>query len=185
MTCDFFVVVTATFQRVCVLVILDIATRQIVHWNLTRHPTAEWTIQQFRHDLPIDGAHRFLVHDRDGIFASAVDDALDGMSLRVLKTPVRTPQANGYCERFIGTARRECLDWMIPLHQRHLRCILAEWMPHYNGERAHSAFGPGLPAEPTSRATVTGHTPSPASHIVASARLGGLHHHYHLESVAA
>ena len=121
---------TATFQRVYVFVILDIATRRIVHWNLTRHPTAEWTIQQFRNGLPIDGPYRFLMHDRDSIFAPAVDDALDAMSLRALKTPVRTPQANGYCERFIGTARRECLDWMIPLHERHLRRVLAEWMAH-------------------------------------------------------
>ena len=95
------------------------------------------------------GAYRFLVHDRDGIFAPAVDDALDAMSLRVLKTPVRTPQANAHCERFIGTARRECLDWMIPLNERHLRRVLAEWIPHYNGERPHSALGPGLPDEPT------------------------------------
>jgi putative transposase len=99
LACDFFVVVTATFQRVYVFVILDIASRQVVNWNLTRHPTAEWTIQQFRNGLPIDGPYRFLVHDRDDIFAPAVDDALDAMSLRVLKTPVRTPQANGYCER--------------------------------------------------------------------------------------
>ena len=178
-------VVTATFQRVYVFVILDIATRQIVHWNVTRHPTAEWTIQQFRNGLPLDGPNRFLVHDRDGIFAPAVDNALDGMSLRVLKTPFRTPQANGYCERFIGTARRECLDWMIPLHERHLRRVLAEWMPHYNGERPHSALGPGLPDTPTGRAALTGHSLSPAHRVVASARLGGLHHHYRLESVAA
>jgi transposase InsO family protein len=121
LACDFFVVVTASFQRVYVFVILDIATRQIVHWNLTRHPTTEWAIQQFWDGLPIDGPYRFVVHDRDGIFGPAVDDALGGISLRVLKTPPGVPQANAYVERFIGTARRECLDWMIPLHERHLR----------------------------------------------------------------
>ena len=67
------------------------------------------------------------------------------MSLQVLKTPLRAPQANAYCERFIGTARRECLDWMIPLNERHLRRLFAEWIPHYNRERPHSALGPGLP----------------------------------------
>jgi hypothetical protein len=90
------------------------------------HPTTEWTVQQFRDRLPIDGAYRLLLHDRDGIFAPAVDAALDSMALRVLKTPVRAPQANAHCERFIGTARRECLDWMIPLNERHLRRVLAE-----------------------------------------------------------
>jgi putative transposase len=98
-----------------VFVILDIATRRVVHWNLTLHPTADWTVQQFRDGLPLDGASRLRVHDRDGIFAPALDDALDSMSLRVLKTPVRAPQANAHCERFIGTARRECLDCMIAL----------------------------------------------------------------------
>ena len=132
-----------------------------------------------------DGASRLLVHDRDGIFAPAVDDALASMSLRVLKTPVRTPQANAHCERFIGSARRECLDWMIPLDERHLRRVLAEWIPHYNGERPHSALGPGLPDEPTHRATLTGHRLPPAHRVVASARLGGLHHDYRVERVAA
>ena len=76
LACDFFIVVTATFQRLYVFVILDIGTRRVVHWNLTEHPTAEWTIQQFRNGLPLDGVYRFLVHDRDGIFAPAVDEAV-------------------------------------------------------------------------------------------------------------
>ena len=109
LACDFFVVVTATFERMYVFVILDIATRRILHWNVTAHPTAEWTVQQFRNGLPLDAAYRFVVHDRDAIFAPAVDDALRSMSIEVLRTPPRAPQANAYCERFIGTARRECL----------------------------------------------------------------------------
>src|SRR5687767_96165 len=139
LACDSLVVVTATFQRLHVFVVLDIATRRVVHWNVTEHPTAEWTIQQFRNGLPLDAAYRFVVHDRDGIFAPAVDEALGSMSLQVRRTPPRAPQANAYCERFIGTARRECLDWMIPLNERHLRHVMAEWIPHYNGERPHSA----------------------------------------------
>jgi transposase InsO family protein len=98
---------------------------------------------------------------------------------------VITPQGNGYCERFIKTAGRECFDCMIPLHERHLRRVLAAWMPHYNGERPLSPLSPGLPDKPTGQATLTGHSLSPAHRVVASARLGGLHHHYHLESVAA
>jgi putative transposase len=143
LACDFFIVVTATFRRLYVFVLLDIGTRRIVHWNLTDHPRSEWTIQQFRNGLPLDGAYRFLVHDRDGIFAPAVDEALRSMSLQVLKTTVRAPQANAHCERFIGTARRECLDWIIPLNERHLRSVLAKWIHHYNGERPHSALGVG------------------------------------------
>ena len=181
LACDFFLVVTATFQRLYVFVILDTGTRRIVHWNLTKHPTAEWTIQQFRNGLPLDAACRCVIHhDRDAIFAPAVDEALRSMSLQVLKTPVRAPQANAHCERFIGTARRECLDWMIPLNESHLRRILAEWMPHYNGERLHSALGPGLPDEPTRRSRLTGHRLLPNHRVVVQARLGGLHHDYRL-----
>ena len=185
LACDFFIVVTATFQRLYVFVLLDIGTRRIVHWNLTDHPNSEWTIQQFRNGLPLDGTYRFLVHDRDGIFAQAVDEALRSMSLQALKTPVRAPQANAHCDRFIGTARRECLDWMIPLNERHLRSILAEWISHYNGERPHSALGPGLPNDPTQQTALTGHR-IPATHrSAAGARLGGLHRHYVLEPIAA
>jgi putative transposase len=178
-------VVTATLQRLYVFVILDIATRRVMHWNLTDHPTAEWTIQQFRNGLLLDGAHRFLVHDRDGIFAPAVDESLRSMSLHVLKTPVRASQANAYCERFIGTARRECLDWMIPLNERHLRSVLAEWIPRHKRERPHSALGPELPDGTTARPMLTGHQLPPTHRVVARARLGGLHYHYQLEPIAA
>jgi putative transposase len=112
LACDFFLIVTATFQRLYVFVLIDITTRRVLHWNLTEHPTAGWTIQQFRNGLPLDVGYRFVVHDRDGIFAPAVDDTLRSMSLQVLRTPVRAPQANAYCERLIGNrqARLPRLD---------------------------------------------------------------------------
>jgi len=69
------------------------------------------------------------------------------MGLEVLKTPVRAPQANAYCERLIGTIRRECLDWVIPLGERHLRHILKAWVAHYNGGRPHASLGPGIPGQ--------------------------------------
>ena len=107
------------------------------------------------------------------------------MSLQVLKTPVRAPQANAHGERVIGTARRERLDWMIPLNERHLRSVLVEWISHYNGERPHSALGPGLPHAPTRHTILTGHRLRAAHRVAACTRLGGLHHHYELEPIAA
>ena len=92
LACDFFVAVTATFRLVYVLVVLEIGTRRILHRNVTAHPTAEWTAQQVRSVLTGDEPYRFVVHDRDAVFA-AVDDALRSMHLRVLKTPARVPQA--------------------------------------------------------------------------------------------
>ena len=123
-SCDFFVVVTATFRVIYAFVVLEVCTRRIIHWNVTAHPTADWTAQQFRMIVPGDEAHRFVIHDRDTIYSEGVDRTLEAMGLAVLKTPVRVPQANAYCERLIGTIRRECLDWVIPFGERHLRQIL-------------------------------------------------------------
>ena len=154
LACDFFVAVTATFRRIYVFVVLDITTRQIVHWNLTRQPTAEWTIQQFRNGVTADDRYRFVIHDHDAIYARAVDAALTSMDVTVVKTPIRVPQANAFCERVIGPARRECLDWIIPLTDRHLRRALAEWVAHYNGARPHAAFLRRQTVCPLTRASV-------------------------------
>jgi putative transposase len=186
LACDFFVVVTATFRVVFVFLVLDIGTRRILHWNVTEHPTAEWTSLQFRSVLTGEEPYRFIVHDRDAAFSPAVDDALRSMSLRVLKTPVRAPQANAFCERLIGTARRECLDHVIPLHERHLRKILAEWVPHYNRGRPHASLGPGIPEPPTlTVAPLAGHHLPQRHKVAAKPILAGLHHEYRLEPLAA
>jgi len=86
---------------------MEIGTRRIVHFNLTAHPTAEWTAQQFREAIPSDHSYRFLIRDRDSIFSGEVDQQLKAFGLRVLRTPARAPQANAYCERLVGTVRRE------------------------------------------------------------------------------
>ena len=134
--------------------ILEVESRRILHWNLTEEPTAEWTRQQLRMATPGDPSHRFLIHDRASMFSEEIDDMLTSTGLTVLKTPVRVPQANAHCERLIGTIRRECLDWMIPFHETHLRRILHEWVRHYNRGRPHSSLGPGIPERPTARANV-------------------------------
>jgi transposase InsO family protein len=187
LACDFFVTVTATFRLLYVFVVLDVGTRRLVHWNVTEHPTAEWTVQQFRTCITGDSAHRFVVHDHDTVFSNTVDRALSAMGLRVLKTPVAAPQANAYCERVIGTARRECLDWCIPLHERHLRRVLAEWVPHYNRGRPHSRLGPGIP-DPNSDTIaprLTGHEVERGYRVRVQPILGGPHHEYRLEAVTA
>ena len=142
---DFFVVVTATFRILYVFVVLEVGTRRILDWNVTAHPTADWTAQQFRMIVRGDQAQRFVIHDRDTIYSEGVDRSLETMGLTVLKTPVRAPQANAFCERVIGTSRRECLDFMIPLGERHVRAILREWVRHYNRGRPHASLGPGIP----------------------------------------
>ena len=100
---------------------MEIGTRRIVHCNVTSHPTAAWTLQQFREAIPTDHHYRFLIHDRDAIFSGDLDRELQAFGVKVLRTPVQAPKANAYCERLVGTVRRECLDFLIPLNEKHLR----------------------------------------------------------------
>ncbi len=186
LACDFFVVVTATFRMCYVFVVLEVGTRRILHFNVAEHPTAEWTAQQFRMVVSGDQPHRWLIHDRDSIYSEGLDATVAAMGLTILKTPVRAPQANAHCERVIGTIRRECLDWMIPSSERHLRRVLQEWVAHYNRGRPHANLGPGIPDPPSVRITEQPHRHRlPIGHQVSSRSiLGGLHHEYQLERAA-
>ena len=101
-------------------------------------------IQQFRTVINPGTSQRFVLTNRDSIFAATVDWAIASMGRHVLKIPVWTPQANTFCERLIGTMRRECLDWLIPIHEGHLRWILRDWVIHYNRRRPHASLGLGI-----------------------------------------
>ena len=125
--CDFFEVVTATFRTLYVFVILELGSRRILHHNVTDHPSSEWTLQQFREALPGDHPYRFVIHDRDRIFSQELDKQVARMGVRILRTPVRAPKANSVCERSGGSLRRECLDFLIPLHERHLKLVLRQF----------------------------------------------------------
>ena len=185
--CDFFVSVTATFRVLYVFVALEIGSRRILHVNVTDHPTAEWTIQQFREFLAFDHPYRFVIHDRDAIFSAAADSALRDFGVRALRTPVRTPTANAFSERVIGTIRRECLDFIIPISERHLRSTVREFVAYYNRGRPHSSLGPGIPEPIQASAPYAVHRHKlPVGYRISSKSiLGGLHHDYRLEKEAA
>ena len=185
--CDFLVVVTATFRVLYVFVVMEVGTRRIVHHNVTAHPTADWTLQQFREALPGDHAYRYVIHDRDRIYSKDLDRGVKSMGVRVLRTPVRSPKANCYCERLVRTVRRECLDFLIPLSENHLKRTLLEWVGHYNHGRPHSSLGPGIPAPlTTAPAASPNRHEIPRDHqVVAKPVLGGLHHEYSLQKLAA
>jgi len=186
--CDFCVVVTATFRLLYVFVMLGPESRRLLHVNVTAHPTAQWTLQQFREAIPSDHTYRTLIHDRDSIFSKQVDQGIRNMGLRVLKTPMRTPVANSICERVIGTLRRECLDFVIPLNTSHLYGVLKEWVTHYNEGRPHMSLGPGIPRSislfPVSRLPHR-HRIAADQRVVSRPVIGGLHHEYGLEKWAA
>ena len=186
--CDFLVSIRASFRMLYVLVVMEVGSRRILHSNVTAHPTAEWTVQQFREAIPSEHAYRLLIRDRDSIFSEQVDRDLKRFGLKILRTPIRAPKANAFCERLVGTMRRECLDWVIPLNEKHLRGILKEWITHYNRGRPHASLGPGIP-EPTKNpplcAECRRHELPEAFQIRTKDVLGGLHHEYWLEKVAA
>jgi putative transposase len=186
--CDFCVVITATFRILYVFVVIEHTSRRLLHVNVTAHPTAPWTLQQLRDAIPPDHTYRFLIHDRDAIFSQQLDQGVQNLGLRVLKTPVRSPQANALCERLLGTLRRECLDFLIPLTEHHLQCLLHEWAQHYNTGRPHMTLGPGMPQSPTSPLVPQHkhwHRLPAHLHVVARPILGGLHHEYGLEAQVA
>jgi transposase InsO family protein len=183
--CDFCVVVTATFRLVYVFVVMEHVTRRIIHTNVTAHPTASWTLQQLREAIPADHPYRCLMHDRDSIFTPQLDQSIGHLGLQILKTPPQSPRANALCERLIGTLRRECLDFLIPLSEQHLRRLLKAWVPHYNTSRPHMSLGPGIPQPPASLPVPRqAHRHQLPEHVRVRAHplLGGLHHDYQLEA---
>jgi len=185
--CDFFVVFTARFRILYVFVIMELGRRRILHHNVTAHPSAEWTLQQFREALTEEHPYRFLIHERDSIFSKDLNQAVTAMGVRILKTPVRAPKANAFYERLVGTIRRECLDFLIPFGERHLKQILTHWVTYYNHARVHTSLGPGVPDPIRPSPPISAHPHYlPAGHVIRSkAVLGGLHHEYWLEKVAA
>jgi transposase InsO family protein len=182
--CDFFVAVTATFRLLYVIVVIEHGSRRLLRVAVTVHPSAAWTLQQLREVVGFDCAHRYLIHDRDSIFARCLDESIGDLGLTVLKSPPRSPKANAICERVIGTIRRECLDWLIPLSESHLRSILRAWVGHYNHGRPHMALGPGVPDPPlevaSSAIPLTRHRIGERLRVRARSVLGGLHHEYSL-----
>ncbi|WP_116813027.1 integrase core domain-containing protein [Steroidobacter cummioxidans] len=184
--CDFLVAVTSTFRVLYVLVVIEHYSRRLIHFNVTAHPTAEWTRQQLRDAVGYEEQYEYLLHDRDAIFSAESDGSIQRLGLRVLKSPPRSPKANSICERVIGTIRRECLDWLIPLSAAHLRQTLKSWVAHYNRGRPHSALGPGVPDPPVDLSVPLAksrHRLADFRSVHAKAILGGLHHEYSLERV--
>ena len=189
LACDFFVAVTVTFRMLYVFVVIEHSTRRLAHINVTTNPNSDWTLQQLREVLGNGGGHRYLIHDRDRIFAKHLDDSIRALGVKVLRSPVASPKANSLCERVIGTVRRECLDWLIPMSEAHLLAILKCWVTHYNHGRPHSALGPGVPDPPKNQEVIpkseTRHRLAADALVLVKSILGGLHHEYSLAAVPA
>ena len=141
--CDFLVVETVLLQRLYVLVFIEHGTRRLHLAGVTAHPTGAWAVQQAR-NLAMDlgdrlGTLRFLIHDRDPVFTTAFGEVFKAEGLRIITTLPKTPRMNAICERVIGTLRRELLDRILILGERHLALVLREYVTHYNGHRPHQS----------------------------------------------
>jgi putative transposase len=167
--CDFL----QTYDALCifVFVIIELESRRVVHVNVTRHPTDAWVAQQLRQVTPFGEGPRFLIRDNDKKYGDQFQHVVDGAEIEILKTPVEAPRANAYCERFLGSLRRECLDYMLILSEPHLRRIVTEYVTYFNHARPHQGINQRIPCDPQ----LPDH---PDGEIVGVLVLGGLHHDY-------
>jgi putative transposase len=178
---DFFTVDTISFKQLYVLFVIELSSREVHILGVTEHPISAWVTQVAR-NLASDLADRgrsikFLIRDRDTKFTASFDEVFRSEGIQVIKTPVRSPRANAYAERWVRTVRSECLDWMLILGHRHLERVLREYVNHYNRQRPHRGIGLAVPT-----GSVTP-TPPVLSRIRRQDVLGGLIHEY--SSVAA
>jgi putative transposase len=149
LACDFFTVETVWLKTLYVLFFIELGSRRVHLGGCTANPDATWVTQQARHLVregpSVEGQVRFLVRDRDSKFPRAFDEVFRSEAVRVLRTPVRAPQANAYAERWVRTVRTECLDWVLILNRMHLERVLRVYVRHYNHHRPHRGLGLATP----------------------------------------
>jgi hypothetical protein len=176
LACDVFTVETVRLQTLSVLFFLEVQTRRVIVAGSTAHPTAAWVAQQARNvSWELGGAAgrpTVLLRDRDAKFPPALDEVFTAQGGRVVRTPVRAPRANAFAERWVGTVRRECLDWLLIAGERHLCRVLREYAEHYNAARPHRALRLQPPLWPPARGAASGA-------VRRRDRLGGVLHEYH------
>jgi transposase InsO family protein len=168
---DFFTVPTIRFQVLYVFLVLAHDRRRILHFNVTAHPTADWTAQQLVQAFPWDSAPRYLLRDRDGIFGGDFVQQVKVMGIKEVLSAPRSPWQRAYVERVIGTIRRECLDHLIVFNQHSLRRTLSLYFDYYHRSRTHLSLEKDSPGPRSVQPPETGR-------VVAIPQVGGLHHRY-------
>ena len=169
--CDFTVVNDWLFRQWYIFVVMELKTRRIVHTGVTKYPTDKWTAQQLRDATPWSQGPKYLIRDRDKKYATHFSAAAG--SIKEVETPYRAPEANGICERFMGSLRRECMDHILIHDDKHLRRVVTEYTAYFNQERPHQGIGQRIP----NQYDLTRSKPT-RGQITSKAILGGLHHSY-------
>jgi putative transposase len=165
----FFTVPTALFQVLFVFIVIQHDRRRLMHFNVTAHPTAEWTARQILEAFPFESAPKYLLRDRDGIYGSEFREQVAVMNITEVLSAPRSPWQRAYVERVIGSIRRECLDHVIILNEEGLRRVLASYVRYYHKSRLHLSLDKDSP-DPRPVESV--------GEIVAIPEVGGLHHRY-------
>jgi transposase InsO family protein len=168
---DFFAVPTVTFRVLFVLIVLAHDRRRILHFNVTEHPTAQWTAQQVVEAFPWGSAPRYLLRDRDGVYGQFFHQRVEGLGMDQVLTAPQSPWQNPYAERVIGSIRRECLDHVIVFNEAHCRRVLTGYVAYYHHWRTHLSLAMDAPDQRPVQ-------PSEQGAIVEVPEVGGLHHHY-------
>ena len=169
---DFFTVPTASFRVLYVFIVMNLDRRRVLHFNVTEHPSAQWTAQQVVEALPWDrGEVRYLLRDRDQTYGKVFQKRVKGLGLTEVLTAPRSPWQNPYVERLIGSIRRECLDHVIVLGEQHLRNILHGYFRYYHRWRTHLSLNGDAPEGRTVQGLSDGR-------VMAIPEVGGLHHRY-------
>ena len=170
---DFFTAPTVTFQLLYGFFLMEHGRRSILHFNVTRHPTAEWVVQQLRESFPDAGPYRYVILDRDSKFDADVIAFLKASGLKPKRTSVRAPWQDGIAEGWVGGCRREVLDCGIPLNEQHLRRLLRDYIAYFHEDRIHD----GLDKDAPNHRPVE-NKPAANATVISIPRLGGLHHRY-------
>jgi len=168
---DFFTVPTARLRVLFVLVVLAHHRRHVVHFNVTEHPTAAWTAQQIVDAFPDESAPAYLLRDRDWVYGEHFRHRVKGMQIVEVLTATQSPWQNPFAERLIGSIRRECLNHVLVLGERHLRRILAAYFAYYHRSRTHLSLDKDAP-------DCRSIDPPESGSIIAVSEVGGLHHRY-------
>jgi len=169
---DFLPVTDLLFRPLFAFFVVELATRRVVHVGATRQPTDAWVAQQLREATPFNQRPRYLIRDNDRKFGTTFARVSESSGIAILRTPYRAPRANAVCERFLGSVRRECLDHVLVLGERHLARVLREYVAYFNRTRPHQGLNQALPEPPPEGRT------NPTGPIRAVPVLGGLHHTY-------
>ncbi len=165
--------VDLVFRQVFIFFLIEVGSRRVIHFGITRNPNSEWVAQQLREATPNGTGPRYLIRDNDTKYGELFDGLAQVSGIQIVRIPFRAPRANAVCERFLGSVRRECLDYLLIFSDQQLYHVMKEYVVYFNRARPHQGIGQKIP-----EVSRTESAPIPKGKIIAFPVLNGLHHDY-------